>query len=100
MSHGSSDKVTEYYEGDQSKLYSGVMSHHHGESIQSTGSKGQVKRIWKVTAILSIVTVVEVGMGLISHRLNIPRGIINAFFLILTLLKAGYIVPRIHAPRR
>ena len=93
MSHGNTgNDVQTYYEGDQSKLYSGLMSHHHGESIKSEGSKNQVKRLMKVTVILSIITVVEVLMGLFSHHMGVPKAIINSFFLILTLLKAAYIV--------
>ena len=94
MSHGnnSGNDVQTYYEGDQSKLYSGLLSHHHGESLQSQGSKTQIKRIFKVTAILSVITVVEVGMGLLSHKWGVPKGVINTFFLILTILKAAYIV--------
>ncbi len=90
--HNSQNEVQELYEGDQSKLYSGLMSHHHGEDVKSEGSKRQVSRIMKVTAILTVITVVEVGLGLVSHHLGMPRGVINTFFLILTIFKAAYIV--------
>lgn len=90
--HEPQNEVQTLYEGDQSKLYSGLMSHHHGESIQSEGSKRQVSKILKVTAILTVITIVEVVMGLVSHHLGIARGVINTFFLILTLFKAAYIV--------
>ncbi len=85
-------EVQELYEGDQSKLYSGLMSHHHGESVKSEGSKNQVGRIMKVTLILTVITIVEVGLGLLSHAWHLPRGIINTFFLLLTIFKAAYIV--------
>lgn len=78
-----------YYEGDQSKLYSGIMSHH--DDIKSPESKNQVKRIMKILVLLSIVTVVEVGLGLMFSY-TMPRGILNTIFLVLTLVKAGYIV--------
>lgn len=81
-----------YYEGDQSKLYSGVMNHHFNHDVKSEESKKQIKRIWKVTAILAIVTIVEVALGLASHHMGVPRGIVNSLFLIMTLFKAGYIV--------
>lgn len=77
------------YEGDQSKLYSGVMSHH--DDIKSEESKKQIKRIIVILVLLSIVTIVEVGMGLLFSY-TIPRGILNTVFLVLTLVKAFYIV--------
>lgn len=83
------DSIQHLYEGDQSKLYSGVMSHHH--DVNSAEAKGQVKRIWKIFWILLIITIVEVIMGMFfSH--NMPKGLVNFFFLALTILKAGYIV--------
>jgi len=91
-SHHPQNEVQELYEGDQSKLYSGLMSHHHGESVKSDGSKKQVSRIMKVTLILTVITVVEVVLGLVSHAWGMPRGVINTFFLILTIFKAAYIV--------
>jgi len=78
-----------YYEGDQSKLYSGIMSHH--DDIKSPESKKQLKRITKILILLSIITVVEVAFGLLFSY-SMPRGILNTIFLVLTLLKAGYIV--------
>jgi len=87
--HHNQDSVQHYYEGDQSKLYSGIMQHH--TDINSEESKGQVKRIWKIFWILLVITVVEVIMGMFfSH--SMPKGLVNFFFLALTLLKAGYIV--------
>ncbi len=90
MSHGhSSNDPQALYEGDQSKLYSGVMAHH--DDIKSDVSKKQIGRIWKVFWILLVVTIVEVGMGMFfSYSMN--RGVLNALFLILTMFKAGYIV--------
>ena len=91
-SNSHSNSVQDLYEGDQSKLYSGLMSHHQGESIKSEGSKNQVKKIMKVTVILSVITVVEVLLGLYSSHIGIPKGIVNTFFLLLTIAKAAYIV--------
>ncbi|HRP89024.1 MAG TPA: cytochrome C oxidase subunit IV family protein [Edaphocola sp.] len=86
----------ELFEGDQSKLYSGVLMHH--EDINSSESKAKVRKLIVVTAILSIVTIVEVTVGLILFKSNpdiskiaIHLGII-AFFVILTMVKAKYIV--------
>ena len=81
--------VQELYEGDQSKLYSGVMQHH--SDVESKESKNQIKRIWKVFWILLVITIIEVMMGkFLSH--SMPKGIVNFFFIALTVLKAGYIV--------
>lgn len=82
------DDTQTLYEGDQSKLYSGVLAHHDGD-VTSEGSKRQIKRIWKVFWILLLVTLVEVLLGMYSP---LPKAVNNTFFLLLTLFKAGYIV--------
>ena len=89
-----SNSIQELYEGDQSKLYSGVLSHHHGESIDSDASKKQVKSIWAVTGYLTIITIVEVGLGLMAHNWGVPKALLITIFLILTLVKARFIVAR------
>lgn len=83
------DDTLHYYEGDQSKLYSGIMSHH--TDVKSPESKKQIGRIWKVFWILLAVTVVEVVMGMFFSG-SMPRALLNTIFLVLTLFKAGYIV--------
>lgn len=88
-SHNHSNDIQHYYEGDQSKLYSGIMSHH--TDIKSPESKKQIGRIWKVFWILLAVTVVEVVLGMFFSA-SMPRGVLNTLFLLLTLFKAGYIV--------
>lgn len=90
--HHQQNEVQHLYEGDQSKLYSGLLSHHHGESTKSEASRAQIKRIIRVTVILTIITVVEVALGLLSHSWGMPKAVINSFFLILTVFKAAYIV--------
>lgn len=92
MSHHHSDNSNQhYYEGDQSKLYSGIMNHHFGHDVKSNESKKQMGRIWKVFWILLVITVVEVCLGMFfSHAM--PKALIAFFFLALTLLKAAYIV--------
>ena len=91
MSHGSHDanNIQHLYEGDQSKLYSGVLGHH--VDIKSAESKAQVAKILKVTLILSIITIAEVLGGLYLYH-YVPKWFINSAFLILTLLKSAYIV--------
>lgn len=91
-SHSGGNEIQGYYEGDQSKLYSGLMSHHHGESIDSEASKKQVGRIMKITLLLSVITVLEVGLGLVGSHLGVPHAITAILFLAMTLLKAAYIV--------
>jgi cytochrome c oxidase subunit IV len=89
MSHHNENSIQHLYEGDQSKLYSGVMQHH--SDVNSTESKTQVKRIWKVFWILLLVTLVEVTLGMFfSHEM--PKALVAFLFLALTILKAGYIV--------
>ena len=88
-SHHNENDIQHLYEGDQSKLYSGVMSHH--TDVKSPESKKQIGRIWKVFWILLVVTVVEVILGMyFSHAM--PKALLAFFFLALTLFKAGYIV--------
>lgn len=53
------------------------------------------KQIWKVTAILSIITIVEVAVGIMFGRGEVSGGAWQAIkysYIILTLVKAGYIV--------
>lgn len=89
--HHHSDNVQELYEGDQSKLYSGVMSHHH--DINSAESKAQVRRIWKITLWLTIITIAEVAVGLYAHHSGAISKVFLAFyFLGLTVVKAALIV--------
>ncbi len=50
------------------------------------------KMIWKVTAILSIVTIIEVSLGVAIKHGDDWWPLVKFTFLALTLLKAGYIV--------
>lgn len=51
------------------------------------------KKIWKVTALLTLITAVEVVMGIVFKRSDaISWDVIKLTFIILTLVKAGYIV--------
>ncbi|MEZ5045983.1 MAG: cytochrome C oxidase subunit IV family protein [Chitinophagaceae bacterium] len=76
------------YESDQSRLY----NIHHVEDKNSSSSKAKVKKIWTVTGILAIVTIVEVILGLYGTSTGMPKWLINTFFIALTLFKAAYIV--------
>lgn len=64
---------------------------HHSEE---EGKKIR-KKIWKVTAILSIITIIEVGAGILWPKSGVSTGqwyAIKAGYIILTLVKAGYII--------
>ncbi|MEO6832481.1 MAG: cytochrome C oxidase subunit IV family protein, partial [Chitinophagaceae bacterium] len=87
-----SSDVQVLYEGDQSKLYSGLMSHHRGETIDSAASKKQIGRLMKVTIILAVVTALEVILGLTGNANNLPHWLTATLFLIMTVFKAAYIV--------
>jgi cytochrome c oxidase subunit 4 len=76
-----------HYEADQSALYSGE---HHMDA-QSAESKAKVRNIWKITAYLTIITIVEVIVGLYMSG-HMPKLYINSGFILLTLLKAALIV--------
>jgi len=89
--HHHSDNIQALYEGDQSKLYSGVLSHH--TDIKSDESKAQVKRIMKITLWLTIITILEVAVGLYAHHSGAISKVFLAFyFLGLTVVKAALIV--------
>ncbi|RQO30049.1 hypothetical protein DBR32_10680 [Taibaiella sp. KBW10] len=94
MSHHHSDAhdLTHLYELDQSKLYSDVLAHH--EDLNSPESKAKVKKIWKVTGILTLITIIEVavGLGLYFSNPSIHHIFVITFFVALTMLKAYYIV--------
>lgn len=62
-------------------------AHHdeeHGKKIRAT--------IWKVTAILTAITVIEVMLGIYIKQGSGAWPFVKWSFIIMTLLKAGYIV--------
>ncbi|MEZ4854040.1 cytochrome C oxidase subunit IV family protein [Flavobacterium sp.] len=59
--------------------------------------ESHTKRIWTVFGILSIITIVEVALGILKpeslHTTNfLGTSLLNWIFIILTLVKAYYIV--------
>ena len=79
------------YEADQSRLY----NVHHVEDKNSTESKAKVKNIFKITLYLTIITIIEVAIGLyshFSHAIGPLRTVYNVIFILLTVLKASLIV--------
>lgn len=63
---------------------------HHSEE---EGKKIR-KKIWFVTALLSVITILEVGVGIAWPKddAGAAWNFIMAAYIILTLVKAGYIV--------
>ncbi len=61
---------------------------HHSEE---QGKKIRAK-IWKVTALLTIITIIEVALGAMIKQGSGAWPFVKWSFIIMTLLKAGYIV--------
>ena len=61
---------------------------HHSEEA---GAKAR-KTIWKVTGLLTLITIVEVALGAMIKQNSESWPFVKWFFIILTLVKAGYIV--------
>jgi cytochrome c oxidase subunit 4 len=76
-----------HYEADQSALYSGE----HHQDANSPDSKAKVKKIWMITLYLTIITIVEVLVGLYVSG-HMSKMYVNSGFIIMTILKAYLIV--------
>ncbi|MEN9439975.1 MAG: hypothetical protein RLZ33_51 [Bacteroidota bacterium] len=61
---------------------------HHSEEQ----GKAIRKKIWMVTALLTAITVVEVALGAFIKQSSGAWPFVKWSFIIMTLLKAGYIV--------
>ena len=61
---------------------------HHDEA---TGVELR-KKIWKVTALLTIITIVEVALGAFIKQSSTLWELVKWSFIALTLVKAAYIV--------
>lgn len=61
---------------------------HHSEEA---GKKIR-RKIWLVTAILTVITAFEVGIGMTIHQDSKYWWVVKLLFIGLTLLKAAYIV--------
>lgn len=58
-------------------------------------SKAVRKKIFTVTALLSVITIVEVLIGIYYSKTHVSPGtwtMIKLMYIVLTLVKAGYIV--------
>jgi caa(3)-type oxidase subunit IV len=75
---------------DQSFEYSAGHGHRTPEQ-----SRAVRKKIFLVTALLSVITIVEVLVGIYFSKTHVSPGtwtLIKWFYIIMTLVKAGYIV--------
>ena len=53
--------------------------------------KSNVQKIWGVFILLSIITIIEVGLGIAKPEFLVHGKYLNWIFLILTIVKAYYI---------
>ncbi len=63
----------------------------HGHHSEDEGKLIR-KKIWKVTILLTLVTIIEVALGAYIKQSSDIWPLIKWTFVVLTLLKAGYIV--------
>ncbi len=68
--------------------YMGEVEHH---LLDDVTYKSQVKAVWVATAIMAVVTVIEVGMA-INWPEGWSRGLLNLMFIFMSAMKAFYIV--------
>jgi len=61
------------------------------ETMTQEEYQSHVSSVWRVTGILAVVTIVEV-VGALIYPESMPRIILNLFFIIMSLIKAFYIV--------
>lgn len=69
-------------------IYEYSLDAHHSEEA---GVKIR-KKIYFVTVLLTIVTIVEVALGALIKQSNAAWPFVKWSFILMTLLKAGYIV--------
>lgn len=73
---------------ERDDIYEYSLDTHHSEE---EGKKIR-RKIWVVTAILTVVTGVEVLLGSFIHQDSPNWWMVKLLFIVLTLFKAGYIV--------
>ena len=73
---------------ERDDIYEYSLDTHHSEE---EGKKVR-RKIWVVTAILTIVTIIEVALGAMVKQSSPSWWIVKLLFIGLTILKAGYFV--------
>ncbi len=73
---------------ERDDVYEYSLDTHHSEE---EGKKVR-KKIWFVTLLLTVVTAVEVVLGAMVKQGSSAWTTVKVLFILLTLLKAGYIV--------
>ena len=65
-----------------------------GHHVDDAAYNSQVNAVWKATAWLSIITIVEVGIALLYLYVftSWPRMAVNIFFILATIMKGFFIV--------
>ena len=63
----------------------------HSHHDEEQGKKIR-RKIWYVTLLLTVVTAVEVALGAMIKQSSDMWWMVKIIFIVLTLLKAGYIV--------
>ncbi len=69
-------------------IYEYSLDTHHDEAA----GKKMRKKFYFVLALLSIITIIEVGMGMKWSRVEDMKTVLMVSFIGMTLVKAGYIV--------
>jgi cytochrome c oxidase subunit IV len=76
-------------------------NHHHTVSPEVTFAPHHAsdaefkKRVWKTTILLSVITVIELGLGFLMYATDYSHTVdlfIKGVIIILSLAKAGYII--------
>lgn len=73
---------------ERDDIYEYSLDTHHSEE---QGKKVR-RKIWLVTAILTVITIVEVAIGIYVKQWSSMWQAVKWGFIIMTLVKAGYIV--------
>ena len=50
------------------------------------------KKIYFVTVLLTVITAVEVALGITWHNLGLDHTVVQYAFIVMTAVKAGYII--------
>ncbi|MCB0482010.1 MAG: cytochrome C oxidase subunit IV family protein [Flavobacteriales bacterium] len=69
-----------------------VIEYSLGATHSEEAGKAIRKKIYFVTALLSIITILEVALGVFWTSMGLPWLAVKFAFIALTILKAGYIV--------